>query len=211
MPQVQQRKPAAMQHPKTQVQALAFPMPVAGRSRAFLALGVLVALVLTMLGHAPAKADTAEFDTPSKLPVPRWGMLRRNEVYARNGPSKDNTIVWTYKQASLPVQIISETHDWRLVCDPDGGVAWVSKTMIQSQKTVIAANNGQRVEMHVGPNAKSAVRAYLKSRSLAQIGNCKRDWCKISAGGQSGWALQAQLWGTQAAPVCHRPDVFARN
>ncbi len=174
-------------------------------------MGVLLALVLTMLGHTQAKAATPEFDTPSKLPVPRWGMLRRNEVYARNGPSKDNTIVWTYKQASLPVQIISETHDWRLVCDPDGGVAWVSKTMIQSQKTVIASNNGQRVEMRAGPDVKSAVRAYLKPRSLAQIGDCKRDWCKISAGGQSGWAPQAQLWGTQAAPVCQRPDVFARN
>ena len=164
-----------------------------------------------MLGHAPARADTLEFDTPSKLPVPRWGMLRRNEVYARNGPSKDNTILWTYRQASLPVQIISETRDWRLVCDPDGGVAWVSKTMIQNPKTVIAANNGQRVEMHTGPDAKSPIRAYLKSRSLAQIGQCKRDWCKVSVGGQNGWAPASQLWGTQSAPVCHRPDVFARN
>ncbi len=171
----------------------------------------MTALALLIAGHAPAHAEAPQFDTPSKLPVPRWAMLRRNEVYARSGPSKDNAIVWTYRQASLPVQIISETHDWRLVCDPDGGVAWVSKTMLQSQKTVITAGKGQRLDMHDSPNLNSPVKAYLKPRALAQMGECKKDWCKISVGGQNGWVPQNALWGTQTVPVCKRPNIFAAN
>ena len=68
-------------------------------------------LAVAAAGTAHA-APAPDFDTPSKSPVPRWAMLRKDEVYARNGPSKDNPKVWTYRVADLPVQIISETKDW---------------------------------------------------------------------------------------------------
>ncbi len=185
-------------------------MAPAVRSRAFACLCALTALAL--LAVAPvSRAETQEYDTPSKLPVPRWAMLRKNEVYARSGPSKDNPIKWTYKVAGLPVQIISETRDWRMICDPSGGVAWVSKTMLQSQKTVINGNNGQRLEMRLTPGDTGPVTAYLKPRALAQLGKCKKDWCKVSAGGSSGWVPVTALWGMQSAPVCQRPSLFARS
>jgi SH3-like domain-containing protein len=181
------------------------------RSSAFARLFALTALAFAVLPALPAHAaDELDFDTPSKAPVPRWAMLRRAEVYARNGPSKDNPIVWTYHVQSLPVQIISETRDWRLVCDPAGGVAWISKTMLQAQKTVLGSSD-RKVEMRTSPKPDAPVRAYLRPRALAQLGKCKKDWCKVSAGGQTGWAQAGSLWGTQTAPVCHRPNVFARN
>ncbi len=180
------------------------------RSRAFACLGALTALAL-LVAAPPSRAGTVEYDTPSKLPVPRWAMLRKNEVFARSGPSKDNGVVWTYKVAGLPVQIISETRDWRLICDPSGGAAWVSKTMLQSQKTVINGNNGQRLEMRLTPGDTAPVSAYLKPHALAQLGKCKKDWCKVSAGGASGWVPVRTLWGMQTAPVCQRPNLFARN
>jgi SH3-like domain-containing protein len=136
-------------------------------------------------------------------------MLRRNEVYARKGPSKDSRIVWTYRKASMPVQIISETRDWRLVCDVDGGIAWVSKTMLQNQKTVMAPNNGKKLALHGSPDAQSKIKAYIRPRSLAQLDKCKKSWCKITAGGVTGWVPQASLWGTQSQAVCRRPDMFA--
>ena len=185
-------------------------MAPAVRSRAFACLAALTALALMPVAH-PVHAETTEYDTPSKLPVPRWAMLRKNEVYARSGPSKDNPVKWTYKIAGLPVQIISETRDWRLICDPSGGVAWVSKTMLQSQKTVINGNNGQRLEMRLSPGDAGPVTAYLKPRAMAQLGKCKKDWCKVSAGGSSGWVPVSALWGMQTAPVCQRPALFAGN
>ncbi len=156
----------------------------------------------------PVHAGDQAFDTPSGLQVPRWAMLRRNEVYARNGPSKDNRVVWTYRQAQLPVQIISETRDWRLVCDPDGGVAWVSRTMLQSQKTVLSPA-GQKLQMRQSPDEKADIKAVLKPRALASLDKCKKGWCRISAAGQTGWVPEQSLWGTQTAAVCKRPDPFA--
>ncbi|MDV6332391.1 SH3 domain-containing protein [Asticcacaulis sp. 201] len=174
---------------------------------AFAAAFWLVVAGLTT-GVMPAHAEETTYDTPTGLAVPRWAMLRKNEVYARNGPSKDNRIVWTYRQATLPVQIISETRDWRLICDPDGGVAWVARSMIQAQKTVMSPV-GQKVAIRKSPSADSDVRATLRPRSLASLDKCKKGWCRISADGQTGWAPQSELWGTQTAAVCKRPDPFA--
>ncbi|HVZ29043.1 MAG TPA: SH3 domain-containing protein [Asticcacaulis sp.] len=193
-------------------EAPAFSTARKQRSSAFTRLLALTALAFALLPVRPAHAgDDLDFDTPSKSPVPRWAMLRRAEVYARNGPSKDNPVVWTYKVQSLPVQIISETRDWRLVCDPTGTVAWVSKTMLQAQKTVLSGSPDRKIEMHTGAKADSPVRAYLRPHALAQLGKCKKGWCKISADGQTGWAPADALWGTQTAPVCQRPNLFARN
>ncbi|MGZ3299085.1 MAG: SH3 domain-containing protein, partial [Asticcacaulis sp.] len=128
-----------------------------------------------------AAGTPLDFDTPSKSPVPRWSMLRKNEVYARNGPSKDNPKVWTYRVAGLPVQIISETRDWRLICDPARGTAWVSKTMLQGAKTVMAPAGG-RVELRGSPHASSPVKAYLRPNALATLNKCDKDWCKVSVG-----------------------------
>jgi len=164
---------------------------------------ISVSFLVAGAAHAGALPD---FDTPSKAPVPRWAMLRKNEVYARNGPSKDNPKVWTYRVADLPVQIISETKDWRLICDPAHGVAWVSKTMLQAQKTVMST---ARLELHGSPNAQSPVKAYLRPNALASLNKCVKDWCKVSVGGVDGWTPAASLWGTQPAAVCARPDPFA--
>ncbi len=173
---------------------------------------VLMFAVASVIGAGltalPVHAEDQVFDTPSGLQVPRWAMLRRNEVYARNGPSKDNRVIWTYRQASLPVQIISETRDWRLICDPDGGVAWVSRTMLQAQKTVLSPA-GQKLQMRQSPDEKADIKAVLKPRSLASLDKCKKDWCHISTAGQTGWVPEASLWGTQAAAACKRPDPFA--
>lgn len=192
--------------PRVQVQA--FPMPSTVWSSAFAILIALTALVFAGLPIV-VHAETPSFDTPSGSPVPRWAMLRRSEVYARKGPSKDSRIVWTYRKASMPVQIISETRDWRLVCDVDGGVAWVSKTMLQNQKTVMVPNNGKKLELRASPDTGSKIKAYIRPRSLAQMDKCRKDWCKVTAGGISGWVPQASLWGTQTQAVCRRPDMFA--
>ena len=162
-------------------------------------------MLVATLAHA---GEAPDFDTPSKQPVPRWAMLRKNEVYARNGPSKDNPKIWTYRVASLPVQIISETKDWRLICDPQHGTAWVSKTMLQAQKTVMSTT---RLELRDGPRASAPVRAYLRPNSLASLNKCDKDWCKVSVGGINGWAPQSAFWGTQTAAVCARPDPFAAH
>ncbi len=166
-------------------------------------------LLLAAVPGATSAADQ-KFDTPSGMQVPRWAMLNKSEVNARNGPSMDNRVVWTYTKNRLPVQIISETADWRLICDPDGKTAWVKKTMIASQKTVLSLPAG-KLALRSGPRPDADIRAMLRPRSMAALDKCKDGWCKISADSQNGWVPQSSLWGTQSAAVCHRPDPFASN
>lgn len=191
-----------------------YDRPFQARNRLLALYAVLFSALLALVpGLTPAaRADTPlkpaqKPDTPSGQPVPRWAMLRKPTVYARTGPSKDNPVAWTYTAQSLPVQIISETRDWRLVCDPDGGVAWVSKTMLQSQKTVLSPAQAT-LEMRASPKADAQVKAILKPRALAGLNGCKKGWCKLSAGGVTGWVPQNGLWGTQQAAVCRRPGLF---
>ncbi|EGF92313.1 bacterial SH3 domain protein [Asticcacaulis biprosthecium C19] len=165
--------------------------------------------LLAMLAVPAQAADPVEYDTPSKAVVPRWAMLGKNEVNARNGPSLDNRKVWTYRKAGVPVQIISETRDWRLICDPAGGVAWVKKSMLRSPRNVITPT--QKLEIRTDPKADADVRAIVRPRSIATIETCKDDWCKISVAGQTGWAPKTVLWGTQTTAVCARPNPLAER
>jgi len=135
--------------------------------------------------------------------------MRSDEVYARSGPTRENKILWTYRKKNLPVQIISETREWRMICDPDGGIAWVHRSMLKSQRSVLATG-GQKIDLLSSPKASAGVRARLNPRALASLDKCKNGYCKISVGNVDGWAPQERLWGAQDGAVCKRPDPFTR-
>jgi SH3-like domain-containing protein len=174
-----------------------------GKSLVWLAMCAVVLAVMP----AAVMAEDEVYNTPSNLPLPRWAMLKSNEVYARNGPSKENRVVWTYKVSGLPVQIISETREWRLICDPDGNVAWVSRTMLRTAKNVMSPV-GQKLTLRKSPDEKADAQAILRPKSLASLDKCKKNWCRISAAGKTGWVPEQGLWGTQDVAVCKRPDPF---
>ncbi|MCQ3971229.1 hypothetical protein FK511_28320, partial [Klebsiella pneumoniae] len=73
--------------------------------------------------------------TPTGLPVPRWLRLKSDEVRARAGPGLDYRILWEYRAARLPVQVVAETREWRKICDPEGAVAWVHRSVVSSRRT----------------------------------------------------------------------------
>lgn len=170
---------------------------------------IIAGLMVVSPLSAQAESDEVVYDTPTGQPVPRWASLAKAEVYARSGPSKDNKILWSYRQKGLPVQIISETREWRMVCDPDGGIAWVHKSMLRSQRYVIGTGT-QKIDLLTGPKTEANVKARLRPRSLAVLDKCKNDFCKIVVGRETGWAPQTRLWGTQEAAVCRRPDPLTR-
>jgi SH3-like domain-containing protein len=167
-------------------------------------------LVMTYGFATPVKAsDEISYDTPTNLPVPRWASLGKKKVYARSGPTKENKIIWTYLKKDLPIQIISETKEWRLICDPDGGRAWVHKSMIRSQRFVIATGT-QGIDIQTGPKPDAKIKARLRPRALASLDRCQKGYCKIKVGRETGWALQKNLWGSQEGAVCKRPEAMIK-
>lgn len=145
--------------------------------------------------------DARDPETPSGFAVPRWLVLKFDEVNARSGPSEDNRILFTYRTKGLPVQVVAETKEWRRICDPDGGLVWVKKGQVDGHRAVMRAKPTPLALLHA-PKAASPAAAYLRPRSLADFDRCEDGWCKVKAGEVAGWAPQAELWGVAAADQC---------
>lgn len=146
----------------------------------------------------PAGARQA---TPSGYCVPRWLSLKRGEVYGRKGPGADYPVVFTYHARGLPVQVVDETTDWRKICDPDGGVVWVASAMVDGRRTVMASGQAP-LALRKSADDAAPVAAYLRPRTIAQLGRCNRGWCEVSAAGAGGWVKQSEVWGLATQPIC---------
>jgi SH3-like domain-containing protein len=170
-----------------------------------LGLAALASVGLASCGGAASEgkdcpaADRAR--TVSGFCVPRYVSLKRGVVYARRGPGKDYPALWVYHVKGLPVQVVAETTDWRRVCDPDGGVAWVHRSMVDGRRTVIAVG-AAAIPLYRRPGAAGAPSALLKARALAALARCRAGWCKISVSGAMGWTPAEALWGLSPTPQC---------
>lgn len=139
--------------------------------------------------------------TPTGLEVPRWVSLKSNKVRARYGPGLDHRILWEYHAAGLPVQVIAETREWRKVCDPEGSVAWIHRSVASGRRTTFNAHEGVLV-LRVRPEETAAVRARLRSRAIANYDRCEDGWCRVRVGKISGWAPAQSLFGVQGQALC---------
>ena len=160
------------------------------------------AAVLAILAFAaPALAFGADRSTPSGLPVPRYVTLKFGKVNARSGPGDDHRLLWVYNTRGLPVQVVAETAEWRRVCDPEGGLAWVHKRVTDGRRAVINTLN-RPAPLLRKPKAGAEPGAFLNVRAMASLVRCEKGWCKVKADGASGWVRQGTLWGTSEALQC---------
>ncbi|ODT86174.1 MAG: hypothetical protein ABS78_17670 [Phenylobacterium sp. SCN 70-31] len=156
----------------------------------------------TLILALPATAqDARPRQTPSGYPVPRYVTLKFGEVNARAGPGDDHRLLWVYRTRGLPVQVVAETSDWRRVCDPEGGKAWVHKRVTDGRRAVI--NLGSRPQPLLRkPRTGAETAAFLGARALASLDRCDKGWCRVKADRATGWVRQGALWGTTDTPQC---------
>ncbi|MGH6987874.1 MAG: SH3 domain-containing protein [Caulobacteraceae bacterium] len=127
--------------------------------------------------------------------------LRSDEVDGRRGPGKDYAPLYIYHVRGLPVQVVEETTDWRRICDPEGGVAWVHRSMLGATRTVMA-RPGAQVVLHRAPSAASPSTGILAGAALADVRRCRSGWCEVTVDGNSGWTPDSSVWGAASAAVC---------
>jgi len=139
--------------------------------------------------------------TPTGLEVPRWVSLKSSEVRARRGPGLDYDILWEYRSAGLPVQVVAETREWRKVCDPQGSIAWIHRSVASGHRSVFNTTTAQ-VAVHASRSTTSPVRARIAPRSLVPLDDCEDGWCRVRAGKARGWVAQGAVFGTQTRPLC---------
>ncbi|RAK58237.1 SH3 domain-containing protein [Phenylobacterium deserti] len=159
----------------------------------------LWAAALTLLAGAAWAAP--ERATPSGLPVPRYVSLKFDKVNARSGPGNDHRLMWVYSAKGLPVQVVAETAEWRRVCDPQGGLAWVHKRTTDGRRMVMNTRP-QPLVLRRKPKDQASPEAYLNSRALAALVRCEKGWCRVKVDGTGGWVREGELWGTAEPPQC---------
>lgn len=143
--------------------------------------------------------------------MPRWISLKSSHVRARQGPGLDYPILWEYRAAGLPVQVIAETSEWRKICDPDGAVA--GSTARCRQAPVCVQHDGRGNPHPLGSIRDGPVRARLSPRALIALDECEEGWCKVRARRMEGWTPQRAVFGTQERALCNanRPAGTGRD
>lgn len=169
--------------------------------RAAISIVLAAAFALSAPGAA-AVADSRA--TPSGLPVPRYVTLKFGSVNARSGPGDDYPALWVYKVRGLPVQVIAESSEWRRICDPDRGVAWVHMRTTDGRRNVMRTA-ASPLPVQASPRVDARTLALLQPRALAALQRCESGWCRIKADGVSGWVPAAALWGVDEQPQCAPP------
>jgi SH3-like domain-containing protein len=176
--------------------------PVSGKARSrFQRLAVLgtVLTVALLAGAGDVMPDGRP--TPSGQPVPRWLSLKSDEVRARFGPGLDYRILWEYRVSGLPVQVVAETREWRKICDPEGGVAWVHRSVVSSRRSAFNASDVE-IPIRSGPSATTALRARLSPHTLVAMEDCEGGWCEVRVRRMRGYVRQGDVFGSQDRALC---------
>jgi len=172
--------------------------------RHLVSIGVAAALGLVLLtgidgSAAEDSVRQAAVDAgKAALPVPRFVSLKSDKVNVRKGPSTDQSIVWVFSRAGLPVEVIAESDNWRRVRDSEGADGWVFHSLLSARRTVLVtpwSKDEERVPLYNSNSTNSRAVAELQSGVLGSVLTCDGEWCRVSVDDYSGYVQQDKLWG----------------
>lgn len=139
----------------------------------------------------------------SGQPVPRYASLKFDQVNGRAGPSTDYPIRWTYERAGLPVVVVRESKDWRMIRDPMGDEVWINQSQLAARRTAITTDTGM---IYGEPRKDAAKVARFAAGAVVTLGDCGQVWCRVEAEGRKGWVEKADLWGAESLPAAPAKD-----
>ena len=135
----------------------------------------------------------------TNLPIPRFVSLKGSEGNARRGPSLSHRIDWVFRHAGMPLRVVAEFGHWRRIEDRDGAGGWVHYSLLSGVRTVLVETD--MASLHARPDDASDVVARAEAGAILRLGECNRDWCRLSGGGQRGWARKSDIWGVDADEI----------
>jgi SH3-like domain-containing protein len=98
----------------------------------------------------------------------------------------------------LPVEVIAEYDVWRQVRDSEGATGWVLGSLLSGRRTVLIApwkTDKRTIDLYEVAEKTNAVRAKLAPGVLGDVEKCDGKWCRIDAGGLTGFINQELVWG----------------
>jgi SH3-like domain-containing protein len=159
--------------------------------KAFLGPSVLpvFALLAFFLCARPALAEE----------LPRFASLQSSEVNMRIGPGEDYPILWIYRRAGLPVEIIEEFDLWRRVRDHDGVVGWVRANLLSGKRNVLVRD--RRRALLAGPEDGASEIALVDPGVILALLECEKIWCRVEIRDLTGWLRKDAFWGVYADEI----------
>lgn len=159
------------------------------RRRAVAAAGLLALLALF-----PAEAADK-----TSLPVPRFVTLRSDKVNVRTGPGEQYPIDWVFTRKDMPVEIVAEFNHWHRIRDVEGTEGWVQERMVTGKRAIIV--RGQQRTLRERPSGDATIVARAEPGVIAKLLECQPVWCRVEAGGVSGWLKRDEIWGVYPGEV----------
>lgn len=181
---------------KRQRGTLTFGLLLAG-----LVLGSVPAAFPSLLAATEVVVQVPEKGKSSGLPVPRFVSLKSDKVNVRRGPSTDQSILWVFSRAGLPVEVIAEFENWRRVRDSEGADGWVFHSLLSGRRTVLVSpwSKSQsglvQIPLHRRRSTSSGVVAQLQPGVLGNLVACDGSWCELYVQDHAGYVQQEKLWG----------------
>jgi len=164
---------------------------------------IVLALVLmtpAAIGAAePSDATAVTRGAVTNLPLPRYVSLKAGKGNVRRGPGLTNRVDWVFTHKNMPLEITAEYGNWRRVRDNDGAGGWMHYSLLSGVRTVIITKD--YTPMRSVPSVGADPNAYAEQGVIARLGKCYPQWCRVSAGQQSGWVLKSELWGVYEGEV----------
>jgi SH3-like domain-containing protein len=152
---------------------------------------LIATLIATVLGRSLALAPPLDGTKP--LPVPRFVSLKSDRINLRVGPGRNYPILWVLTRKDMPVEIVREFDDWRMIEDWQGTRGWVQERMVMGTRNVIVT--GAVEPLYASPSRNAALVARAEPGVIARLLKCEAAWCRIEAGHIAGWAEKSEVWG----------------
>lgn len=154
--------------------------------------GIITALVLLLAAPVPAQEEVTR-GAVTNLPIPRYVSIKASEANVRRGPSLSHRIDWVFQRRHLPVQITAEYGHWRRVRDIEGAGGWIHYSLLSGARYVLVTDDQAPLRRAPEPDARIVARA--EAGVVARLGDCKPNWCEVTADHLTGWVKKERIWG----------------
>lgn len=150
-------------------------------------------LVFTpVAGFAGEEEDNGNALSASGLPVPRFVVLKFDEVNLRTGPGSRYPIRWVYKHKYMPMEVIEEFGHWRKLRDIQGDEGWAHKSQLSGTRMAIFREDTALLRY---PETDAPPMIRVKKGVIGQLLECDMQWCEVQVQSYKCWVQKQKLWG----------------